>query len=41
MTVIQGSSNDTMTPVHSKGRYFFKGDQRVSTTHFDLSILHC
>lgn len=30
MTVIQGSSNDTVTPIHSKGRYFFKGDQRVS-----------
>lgn len=30
MTVIQGASNDTVTPIHSKGRYFFKGDQRVS-----------
>lgn len=30
MTVIQAPSNDTVTPIHSKGRYFFKGDQRVS-----------
>lgn len=30
MTVMQGPSNDTVTPIHSKGRYFFKGDQRVS-----------
>lgn len=31
MTVIPGPSDNTITPVHSKGRYFFKGDQRVST----------
>lgn len=30
MTVMQGPTNDTITPIHSKGRYFFKGDQRVS-----------
>ncbi|KAI7780112.1 hypothetical protein LA080_000031 [Diaporthe eres] len=28
MTVMQGPSNDTVSPIHSKGRYFFKGDQR-------------
>lgn len=29
MGVIQGQS-DIITPIHSKGRYFFKGHQRVS-----------
>lgn len=31
MTVIPGPSNNMTIPIHSKGRYFFKGDQRVST----------
>lgn len=28
MTVVQAPSNDNMIPISSKGRYFFKGDQR-------------
>lgn len=38
MTVVQAPSNDKMIPIHSKGRYFFKGDQRVSTRSCQPSL---
>jgi hypothetical protein len=33
-------TNDNITPIHSKGRYFFKGDQRVSSSQPSISIQH-